>query len=56
MDVAIIGAGNVGSGLTRALTAAGHAVTVTSTTPEEVEKLANDVGREGRGLQRRRPR
>jgi NADPH-dependent F420 reductase len=44
MDVAIIGAGNVGSGLTTALTAAGHTVTVTSTTPEEVEKLANDVG------------
>jgi 8-hydroxy-5-deazaflavin:NADPH oxidoreductase len=44
MDVAIIGTGNVGGALARALSSAGHFVTVTSTTPEEAEARAGEVG------------
>lgn len=44
MDVAIIGAGNVGSALAGALVRAGHAVTITSTTPDESRSIAEQTG------------
>jgi hypothetical protein len=44
MDVAIIGTGNVGGALARSLSKAGHSVTVTSTTPDQAEALAMEVG------------
>lgn len=44
MEVAIIGAGNVGSGLAGALVRAGHPVTITSTTPDEARSVAERTG------------
>jgi NADPH-dependent F420 reductase len=44
MDVAIIGAGNVGAALSRTLASAGHAVVVTSRTLPDAEKIAEEVG------------
>jgi hypothetical protein len=44
MNVSIIGAGNVGGALVRALAKAGHAVTITSTTREKAETIAGEVG------------
>jgi 8-hydroxy-5-deazaflavin:NADPH oxidoreductase len=44
MDVAIIGTGNVGGALARALSAAGHKVTVTSTSPDKAAALASEIG------------
>jgi NADPH-dependent F420 reductase len=44
MDVAIIGTGNVGGALARALAAAGHTVTISSRSPEEASTLAAEIG------------
>jgi hypothetical protein len=44
MNVAIIGAGNVGGALARGLTRAGHSVVVTATDPEHARALADEVG------------
>jgi NADPH-dependent F420 reductase len=44
MKIGIIGAGNVGQALAVASVRAGHAVTITSTTLEEAERVAADVG------------
>lgn len=44
MDVSIIGTGNVGGALARSLASAGHQVVVTSTTPDEAQALASEVG------------
>lgn len=44
MDIAIIGAGNVGSALARSLTAAGHSVTVTATKEESARQVAEETG------------
>lgn len=44
MEVAIIGAGNVGGALSRTLSSVGNAVVLTSRTPDEAEKLAAEVG------------
>lgn len=44
MNVAIIGTGNVGGALARTLSSAGHQIVVTSTTLDEAEALANEVG------------
>lgn len=49
MNVAIIGAGNVGGALARSLAKAGHSVTVSSTKAEEAEKLAQEVGGKAAG-------
>ena len=43
MQLAIIGAGNVGRALATASTRAGHTVTLTSATPGEAERLAAEV-------------
>ena len=40
MEIAIIGAGNVGGGLGRALTAAGHRVTFAAEDPASAEETA----------------
>lgn len=44
MDVAIIGAGNVGGALAGAFTKAGHSVTITAASPESAEAVARDTG------------
>jgi NADPH-dependent F420 reductase len=44
MKVAIIGAGNVGRALARAVTAAGHEVVVSAVHPEDAQALAKQVG------------
>ena len=44
MDVAIIGAGNVGGALAEAFSRAGHSVTITSRTPEKAETMARETG------------
>ena len=44
MDIAIIGAGNVGGALARAFTQAGHRVVVTSRDPEDGRALADATG------------
>lgn len=44
MKIGIIGAGNVGRALATAGVRAGHAITITSTTPEEAESVAAQVG------------
>jgi NADPH-dependent F420 reductase len=43
MDVAIIGAGNVGGALARSLSEAGHAVTVAAASPESAEAVAREA-------------
>lgn len=44
MNIAIIGAGNVGAGLATALVAAGHAVTVAARTPDSAATVAATTG------------
>ena len=44
MHVAIIGAGNVGSALSKAAVAAGHTVSVSATSPEKVARVAAETG------------
>ena len=44
MDIAIIGAGNVGSALTTSLRRAGHEVTVTSKSGDSARRVAADSG------------
>jgi NADPH-dependent F420 reductase len=44
MQIAIIGAGNVGTALTTALTRAGHKVTITSRDPGDATKVASATG------------
>jgi NADPH-dependent F420 reductase len=44
MDVAMIGAGNVESALASSLTKAGHSVTITATTREKAERVAQETG------------
>jgi predicted dinucleotide-binding enzyme len=43
MNVAIIGAGNMGRGIGHRLVAGGHAVTVVDRGPEEAERLAQEL-------------
>ena len=43
MDVAIIGAGNVGGALARSLGKAGHSVTITAASPESAEAVAQNA-------------
>lgn len=43
MRIAVIGAGNVGSALARALNVAGHTVTLTARSPERAEKVAGEL-------------
>lgn len=47
MKIAIIGAGNVGSALSRSFTRAGHQVVVADRDPEEAQELAAAVGGTG---------
>lgn len=42
MRIAVIGAGNMGSALARALDVAGHTVTVTARNPGHAEKVAGE--------------
>jgi NADPH-dependent F420 reductase len=44
MDIAIIGAGNVGRALATSFVRAGHTVTITSRDPEHAGSVATDVG------------
>jgi 8-hydroxy-5-deazaflavin:NADPH oxidoreductase len=44
MDIAIIGAGNVGGALARGMSRAGHAVTVTANDLEHARALAEEIG------------
>jgi NADPH-dependent F420 reductase len=44
MDIAIIGAGNVGTALATAARRAGHAVIITSRDPEDSGKVASETG------------
>jgi 8-hydroxy-5-deazaflavin:NADPH oxidoreductase len=44
MDIAIIGAGNVGGALARSFARAGHSVTVTATSAERADQLARETG------------
>jgi NADPH-dependent F420 reductase len=43
MDIAIIGAGNAGGALARSLSEAGHAVTITASSPESAESVAREA-------------
>ena len=44
MNIAIVGAGNVGSAVARGVSRAGHSVIVTATDREQARALANQVG------------
>lgn len=44
MEVAIIGAGNVGQALARGCRHAGHAVTIATDHPEDAARIASDLG------------
>jgi predicted dinucleotide-binding enzyme len=44
MKIAVLGAGNVGSGLARAAVAAGHTVSITASTPDKAAAAAGDTG------------
>jgi NADPH-dependent F420 reductase len=44
MDIAIIGSGNVGSGLASAFSRAGHNVAITSTETDVAQEVAEEVG------------
>jgi predicted dinucleotide-binding enzyme len=44
MRIAIIGAGNVGAGFSRAAVAAGHDVVISAAHPEKAEALAAEIG------------
>lgn len=52
MNVAIIGAGNVGSALAGAAVRAGHSVTITSADPAETEATARTTGAQAVGSNR----
>lgn len=52
MDVAIIGSGNVGGALARSLSRAGHAITISSTSPDEAKAIAEEVGGTAAGSNR----
>jgi NADPH-dependent F420 reductase len=52
MNVAIIGSGNVGGALARSLSRAGHAVTISSTSPDEAKAIADEVGGTAAGSNR----
>ena len=52
MEVAIIGAGNVGGALAKALSSAGHSVTVSSRTVDKAETVARDSGGKAAGSNR----
>jgi NADPH-dependent F420 reductase len=52
MDIAMIGAGNVGSALASSLTKAGHSVTITATTKEKAERVAQETGAQAAGSNR----
>jgi predicted dinucleotide-binding enzyme len=49
MRIAVIGAGNVGSGFTRAATGAGHEVVVSAAHPERASALAAETGARAAG-------
>jgi predicted dinucleotide-binding enzyme len=49
MDIAMLGSGNVGSALARALTGAGHTVTLSATTKEKAERVAGETGARAAG-------
>jgi 8-hydroxy-5-deazaflavin:NADPH oxidoreductase len=44
MRIAVIGAGNVGGGFSRAAVAAGHDVVITAAHPEKAQAIATEVG------------
>ncbi|HLM05402.1 MAG TPA: NAD(P)-binding domain-containing protein [Blastococcus sp.] len=44
MRIAVIGAGNVGAGFSRAAVAAGHDVVVSAAHPEKAQALASEIG------------
>lgn len=44
MDIAIIGAGNVGGALASSISKAGHTVTITAATPQSAESVARATG------------
>ena len=46
MRIAVIGAGNVGGGFSRAAVAAGHDVVITAARPEKAQAVAAEVGAE----------
>jgi glycerol-3-phosphate dehydrogenase len=52
VEIAIVGAGNVGGALARTLSSAGHTVIVTSTSPSEAQALAKGDRRPEPALQR----
>jgi NADPH-dependent F420 reductase len=52
MDIAMIGAGNVGSALASSFTKAGHSVTITATTREKAERVAQETGARAGGSNR----
>ena len=49
MDIAIIGAGNVGTALAGAFARAGHHVTITATHPEHAAQVAKSTGTDSAG-------
>jgi 8-hydroxy-5-deazaflavin:NADPH oxidoreductase len=52
MDVAMIGAGNVGSALAASLIRAGHSVVITATSREKAERVAQETGARAGGSNR----
>jgi 8-hydroxy-5-deazaflavin:NADPH oxidoreductase len=52
MDVAMIGAGNVGGALAGSLSKAGHSVTITATTKEKAQGVAQETGARAAGSSR----
>ena len=52
MNIAMLGAGNVGRALTESLVTAGHTVTVSSRTAEKAEALASETGARAVGSNR----
>jgi predicted dinucleotide-binding enzyme len=52
MDIAMIGAGNVGSALASSLSKAGHSVTITATTKEKADRVAQETGAQAAGSNR----
>src|SRR5215218_7568244 len=49
MRIAVIGAGNVGGGFSRAAVAAGHDVVISAAHPEKARALASQVGAQAAG-------
>ncbi len=56
MDIAIIGAGNVGRSLATAFTRAGHSVTIASRDPEDAGTVARRHRSRAAGTRTRSPR